>query len=469
MLGHLVIKYFFPSKIINLLGFIILFIIIWKTSIGKNDLFGFIMIIYILSHFRYADAQGGLFNLLAFILIITCYITHKKFGEIRAKDPLINFLVIVLVLNNIFGWIIKNQMPISQRLLGVISFFGFLFMFYVCSKIVLTPERIKFFITVSIIILTYSFIMSLNKFFKIIRTELPIFGDTLHFGSDNIGGVVGYSPISGELGLLIFLLLMPFLLSSMTKSVFRIRREIIYFGLVITLLTILIANSRSVIILFTISLTVYFIMTYMTIVKTMRKRFGFILGMTVLTIVMIIVSPKLNLDRMIGRFEKLEPGDVSTSSLTTGIGINRTRAFELGARMLIRESWYIGYGWGITKSNTKAWFGVEDSNNMDPHSLYLSLPMLYGWVGSTAFLLIIFITIYRLIMIVLNNKNKNYYILLPAVGFTMLFVFFLINEYKITAMSQPNYFMIFWILLGLANSVINTSNFAINRNSRKHR
>lgn len=457
IIAHLVIQSYFPSFTLNAIGFLLLFVIVWSKSLSKHDHFGFVMIIYFLSHFAgYADAQGGAFNLLAFSLLVFYKISYKETHAIKIKEPSMNILLLILILSNIFGWIIKNEMPISTRIPGIISFFGYLLMFDITRKLEFTPDRIKTFLKVSIIVISYSFLSSLNKLFRIYRTDLPIFGGTLNFGSDNVGGIIGYSPISGEIGLLMFTFIMPFYLTKASNNNL-INKKFLLFGLGIMVLTVIVSNSRSVNILLGIAFLIFSFLANIRIIESIRNIKFISISAIAILLLILFVAPQLNLLKVEGRFNELSIEEMDFSSLITGKGINRTVAFELGAKMLVRENWWIGYGWGTLSSNRIAWFGDENFYRLDPHSLFLSLPMLFGWFGTIVFYLLILFTMYRLYKIISKNNRTLDFIIIPSLGFFMLFIFFLTNEIKTTVLSQPHYFMIFWIWLGFANSVINNS------------
>ena len=161
----------------------------------------------------------------------------------------------------------------------------------------------------------------------------------------------------------------------------------------------------------------------------------------------------MNLNYVISRFKKIETKDITYESIISGEDINREVAFEIGRDIINRENWMLGYGWGTNSSNRIAWFETDDFYRSDPHSIYYSLPPLFGWFGSLAFLLIFIFLIFRLFKKIYMSKYIDFLNILRF-GFIFLLIFFLINEYKITALSSPHYFMIIWIWLGMACSIL---------------
>ena len=453
LVGHLVIQLFFPNFLINLFGFFLLFYFLYYQALLK-DYFVFILCIYGLSYFQYANAQGGIFNLLSFFIIMAHMFFKKNFYLIKNPERSINFLLIIIIVSHFIGLVLKNHASVDQKLLGTLSLLGYILIFNFISRLDITAGRIKLFIIVTSLLLGYSLLVSINKFFMFYDSSSPMLGGEGRFGSRNLAGTLGPSPIYGELGLLILIFLIPFIFSNTTQQAFKIKIRSISIAVILALLTILMAASRSTIILVVISFVIYLIVSNFIFLKRMsRVILNFIIIITI-SAAFVIIAPSLNLYYVFERFELINPNEINIETVISGEGINRTTAFEVGRTMIKRESWLVGYGWGTVKENRIAWFGNEDILRSDPHSIYFSLPMLFGWPGSIAFILIFLLIIYRLFKLCFIHPKKLKEFILPCLGIAFLLLFFLINEYKITALSSPHYFMIVWIWLGMGNSYI---------------
>ncbi len=81
--------------------------------------------------------------------------------------------------------------------------------------------------------------------------------------------------------------------------------------------------------------------------------------------------------------------------------------------------------------------------------------MLYGYIGTTAFLLLILILIFRNLKIIYSSIYFKpfyfYYILVMPLFWSI----FLIDQWKISILRNPNYHMIIWIFMGLNYAMIN--------------
>lgn len=456
LLSTLTIRTFFPFQIVAA-GIVISLFVLYYLTLGKKDLFGFIIIILFLSFFQFSGAQGGSFNISAFLLLVLHLIRGKKILEFKSKDSIITLLGFVFITSNFLGYLIKFNSSLINLILGATSFLGFILVFITTSNLKINESRFSILIQLLIWLSAFSLLVSINKFFNFFYSPLPLFGGEGRWGSSNIGGTFGASPISGEWGLLLYVLLLPLFFSDHTQKLFKLKYKFILFGLVISLLTILIAASRSTIILtaiYTVIYIVYFLFRHRNI---FNRKSNLAFGFPIAIFIVFMTAPLLNWDYLVERFVvQLNPAQISLASLQTGEGINRTVAFDVGRQMLERENWLIGYGWGIPEDNRLAWFGTISFLRSDPHSLYLSLPMLFGWAGSAAIILLLPYLIIKLKIVIDKAYKGNYYLFIPASGFFFLIIFFIINEYKMTALGYNHYTMVIVIMLGFSNAIIKT-------------
>ena len=122
IVGHLAINANFPSLPINFLGVAMVGMVLGYVLLIKRDAFAFILIIFICSQFRYANNQGGLFNLVSFLLL-SIYVSGYRVREtIKATDTVIVGLIVVLFAADMIGLLLKNTMPFYIRLLQAASF-----------------------------------------------------------------------------------------------------------------------------------------------------------------------------------------------------------------------------------------------------------------------------------------------------------------------------------------------------------
>ena len=63
------------------------------------------------------------------------------------------------------------------------------------------------------------------------------------------------------------------------------------------------------------------------------------------------------------------------------------------------------------------------------HNLYFALPMLYGWTGAFAYVLLFLVVVYRLFAAVRRHHLDNL-LVVACLGFGVSLTFFLIDEVK---------------------------------------
>jgi hypothetical protein len=162
------------------------------------------------------------------------------------------------------------------------------------------------------------------------------------------------------------------------------------------------------------------------------------------------------LDKMADDFRKLNPSKMTAGSVVSGRGINRGNLFIIGWNKLTRESWLVGYGYNIPENNKKS-IGFKKSAARDFHNLYLSLPFFYGWFGAIAYVLLLVGTFSRIYISYIRETRKTSTYLTPiALGFSVLWGIFLLDQYKIGVTRNPNFFLMTWMWLGLTHAVANS-------------
>ncbi len=466
VIGHLAAPEIVDNRLINSFGFFVLLLLIVLVIIRSKDAFALIMILYVCNHFIYMQERGGVFVLLGFFAVAFYNVYTKGAGQLRTDDRAIRALMYIFVLNNVAGWLFKNSMPLFSMLLGVISFFGYLLVFNLTRKVNLTENRIRIFMQVNIFLLLYSLITALNIHYAVLRTSSPLLytpDERFGMGGLSATSMIGHSELYNEESLLMFLFFVPFLMSSRTTKYLRVSKSLVYSGLILAAFNLIISPHRSGAILAGAAIMSLIVLSPFIKARVFDKK-ALLLKLLVYVLILIaIFGPLLNMEFFVERLEATNFGDLTISTVTSGEQTNRLYAYGLGVARILSDSWFVGYGWGIVESNRMAWFPNPDINFADFHNLYLSLPMIYGWLGSIAFVGMIVVTLFRLIKVMIKNSEKENYLLIPIFAFVMVLSFFSLNEIKISILRTAHYQMLFWIWLGLANSCLGT--FAVLENS----
>lgn len=473
--GHLLLKVFMPNIAVGGIGFLFITLIFSYVLFFRGDLFGFILVVYVCSHFNYADQQGGLWNLMTFGFLTLFYLFNGQRSEVfRKKDISMSVLMGIFILWNFVGWVLNNPLPIIPRLQGVAALLGCLLMFKLASNVIITKERFRLFLTITVFMIIYQFLVAINQRHNWVNWNSPLIGAYSEKGSLINEISVNYHPagtlqhfeLFGEYGLLLSCLLIPLLSSSFTQRDLQFGSNKVVVLIFFCLSFIILTSNRAAALLEVFAVTLFYVI-FATRIFTALDRVGRQSRiLIVLAVLLPVVGIYIGLDGLQEDFASLAPSmkNLSVDNVVSGKAINRGALYSMGMERLKSESWWFGYGYGIPRSNRWAWFGVDpethDLGIADLHSLYLSLPELFGWFGSLAFIAMIILTWFRAFSTAILQPKRKGFLQVLAIGFTVFWLVFLINEYKISILRNADYHMLFWIWLGLSNSVIKTIRLA---------
>ena len=467
--GHFVLIQYMPNAMMGgALGLLLVAMIFSYVLLIRRDTFGFIILVYISSHFSYGDSHGGLFNISAFV-VLAVYLATNRVREIsQQRDNVMFAVLLVFILWNVLGWGMKNPVPMIPRLEGIAAFFGFVLIFYLASNVLITKERFRLFLNVTFIMVFYQFMVALNQRYGLVGWNSPLVGGYIETGK-LVTAVTEYAPTSGtlrhfelfgEYGALLTCLLVPFLSSSSTQRELRFGSNRIVVMIFICLSFTVLTSNRAAAILSVLAFVLYYLIFPMQIFSSIDRFGRQIRVILVIALLVPLIGTFIGLTQLGEDFSSLSDKEFSTESIVSGESINRGGLITGGLMRIKQESWWVGYGYGVPRSNRWAWFGVDPEKKeavvSDFHSLYMSLPMVYGWIGSFAFLSMIVITATRLFRVSLKYRKRKSFLVVLAVGFTMFWFIFLVDQYKISILRNTNYQMIFWIWLGLSNAVFKT-------------
>jgi len=458
-IGQLSIKKYFSSYLYWGIGFLIPFIILYIVLVIKKMEFSFILIIYVLQHFVYIENQGGLWNLLTFAIIIAYILSIKNrkntffFEEINMK-----ILFYVLIVMHIIGMAVKSQMSLSVRLLETATFISYILMYFFVSRQIIELERLRSFFWICLIITAYMAIVCINQRYAFFFFDSPIFPlviNTPGYTSTNSYGTIGSGPLLGEYALGIMTIFAPFVLLRGLLKEIGIKALWMIILATLCYIILIITNNRSTFILFILMISVYLVI-YISLKRINITMISFLIS---ILFVSIALPSYLGLTTLIERIDLIDFQTISVKGILSGEVINRSNVFPVVLDRLVKESWFVGYGYGNIESNAIAWFGMLDEYVSDTHNLYFALPMNFGWFGAAAFILII-ITVFIRLSKMVRIKNKSYmplYLYATILGFLIFWPLFLIDEYKVNMLAKNNYQAIVWIWLGISNALVRTA------------
>jgi O-antigen ligase len=173
-----------------------------------------------------------------------------------------------------------------------------------------------------------------------------------------------------------------------------------------------------------------------------------------------------NLDYVFDRVDNIYESQysergISLVSIIDGSTFNRTTAFtEAYAKYDSKESWWLGYGWGLSKNNREAFFVDPNILRSSAHSQIFAILFMFGWLGFIAYFGLIIRLIWQSYQS-LGNSLSNINNRIFAYFFMIAFILFLLNEIKADSVYIPGYFAATMILLGLAYSNLNALKYKL--------
>jgi len=455
IIGHLAIATYFPSVAANAIGIIAVTLIIGRVLLVKNDVFGALLIIFFCSQFNYANNQGGLFNLVACLLFAIHLAMKPRLRETtRGGDAMVMSLLSILVISNALGLLLRNPMPIQVVVLQATAFSGIMLAFYFASSLKLTAARLRVFLIVASIMAIYNFAASLNQKFAFLLRDTPLLGlqESLFYATTNAYGTFGSASSTAQYSMMLLALILPLLAASASREALKLSPISFVPVAVMCVLTMILANMRAAVLESALIVVIYTIMFSLVHRRSFRNAKYVNMASAAAIIVLGTVGVWLNLDNISEEFKQVEVKGIE--SIESGKALNRFGPWQFGWERLEKESWVIGYGHGNDTSNQIAWgiwsqAGGRMSAGGHLHNLYLALPMMYGWIGAIAYVLLFLVVVFRLWKAVRQQPFSNI-LTVTCLGFLVSQVFFLIDEVKSgNAVQTINYAMVAWIWLGL--------------------
>ena len=324
---------------------------------------------------------------------------YRQRTEFTKRDNLMSILLGVFILRNLLGWFMYNPVPLIPKLQRIAVLFGFIFMFYLASNVVVTKERFRLFLTVTFLMVLYQFMVALNQRYQLMDWNTPLIGgySDLHDVIDTAkkeaptSGTFGNFELFGEYGVLMVSLLIPLLSSSLTQKDLHFGIYPIITMIIVCLTFPILASSRAATILSVLVSIFYYIVLPVRIFSPIDRFSRQILIISAFAFLLPLVGAYIGLTQLEQDFSLLSGEKITTSNVISGKSINRGELISAVLQRIHSDCWWIGNGYGVPRSNRWAWFGRDPEKRevtvADFHSLYLSLPVLYGWIVSRLSLL----------------------------------------------------------------------------------
>lgn len=468
-LGHAVTGAYFSGQIPMLTGFFLIWSLLFWILCIQGDELGFLLIILLCSHFVFLDERGGLWNLLTTAVVPIYFLGFRRAGANLPRDRLPNVLLGAFLVLNVLSWIFVNRMPVMLRGWGAAGFLGQLLIFVLARRIRLTPQRLRKVFLVLGTGVGLNFLVTANQHFGLLDLRTPLLGGNPFSPTSPVAmgyalGTFHNSETSAQQSLMAMLLFIPLVGTRQTRAALNIGFLTALTGIAIAAICMFMAVSRSAFLLACLFTVCYFVFFSTTRQAVVDSRASFYSYGVMLTGIILVSGIYLGLDALMEKFERLKGVEISIRGIVTGESINRGETTKAAVARLKSGSWWLGHGAGTQESNQIVFFGKATTPTgkplkrylLDFHSLYLELPLLYGWVGGAAFLLLFLLALKRLAGALRRYRRESRCALTFCVGLLFMWSAFLMNQYKISIFRNMGVQMITWTLLGLTYAALAT-------------
>lgn len=459
--AHFSVKAFFPNPVFWFVGLggIVGAGVMWIVI--KKDDFGFLLAIFVCVHFAFADNQGSLWSyLLCTVFLAKISLQHGPAITLSSVPRTTNLLLIVFLLHQIIGTIL-NPYSIVSNIQAIVVTLAQVIAFYWCASQRVNESNLKRFLYVWFFVVFWVFVICMNQKFHWLFTTSPLLPhpgeikDMLQYSTPV--GSFSNSELNAEYFCMLFLFLLVIVTHLKELNAIRIKKIFLMIAILISVFVIVMGGSRSAALL-AVAGVFYITIINFAIAPSLRNFHRIFILATILPILGALVLQMgglVSLDQMTEDFKRIDSSKLNMKAIVKGESINRGSLFSAAISRLTKKSWWFGYGYNLPENNRRS-LGIDKIKLSGYHSLYLSLPFFYGWLGSVAYVFLLLGTFLRIYISYLRSRKLNHFLVPVALGFSMMLGVFIIDQYKISATRNPTYFVMIWMLLGLTHSVANS-------------
>ncbi len=348
IIGLFAIKTYFPNPLFWSVALVTVLLFFFKILVVNKDHFGFVILLFFLSHFSYLDNQGGLWNISSLIVLLL-FVFRKSINTYYFKsDVITNVLLFIFVLCNIIGLIVKNPSSVVLRVEGFIMLSAYVLVFLFISNVKISIYDLRRFFGMLYLTSFYLFFAALNQRYGFIKSKLP-FLPAKHIVNGHINltsnsaSVFGNSELYGEYSILILIIVLAFINNVRVFKTVFIKSYYFYIISIISVLGAFMSGARSAVILIIFAITVIFGSNILK--QHISKSFFRIFLATVLfSTFFLITQVDFGLESSKEDFEQLEGTEFSLNNIISGKAINRYEPFKY-ALIRLREKIVVYWLW----------------------------------------------------------------------------------------------------------------------------
>ncbi len=427
---------------------------VFYYSLHKQDPVSFLIQLFIGNFFIFGNKLGGNYNIAAFAAIVFYTAINGKIPFLRHSimDNAIKTALFIWCIFDLLSVTGGNFFPMFTELQNFFSFCMMLYLFYFVSRIPFTQNDFYKIIFAISVFFGYEFLVALNQKYELYDSPFPFFPKTdktvdFDMGIVRSGSTLNNFEAFAEFCVSLISLLIPGILSGSWLKKNKFFYYFSMFTILIAIMSIVYSGTRSSILLLPIAVAGPCLL--------LGKRLNAKLIVLVIAAVAVIavVNTKLNfIDLSVFEERSEEMDHVTMESMLNGDAMNRGGLFPYAFAQVKKTDGVIGRGYFVSPVEYRAVHfkkGDMDDGIADYHNLYMSSFVMWGPIG---FLSMMFLFVYSLIngwRTYWTVRRKPYFTTDLLLGFNLLFLILLINQFKIQFIRDINYFTLVMLLLAL--------------------
>ncbi|MBW4890158.1 O-antigen ligase family protein [Mucilaginibacter sp. HMF5004] len=433
--------------------------LIFLNLLINEDYFAFVIIVFFSNHYIFGNDKGGLFNLAALLAMLGYNWFWKKAPLFKGKSTfgkLITFLIMVLIYCQMLSLLNNFRAETSSKIASMCIFLALTTLLFQMSKIRIREIDFIRFFQVLFLFTAFNLIVSLNQKYSFMPIQLalvPTWDRDAEFQYDifRCTGTFFNFEAYAEYSLSMIILLLPGILSGSFKKIGTWFYSLAVGIIFMSVFAIVLSVTRSS--FFLLPLAVIFIVISQ-FGRIKAKSVMPFLGVLAIGIALNMVVPVIDFSTFIERSKEMQISHLS--DITSGSEINRGDIFAFAFKKIARTKGVIGEGYFTNQPDySTVHFDIPHPIIGDYHNLYLGMVVFWGYGGAVSFTLLFIVTLFWGFTTYRKYKNKaSPFKVDLLLGFNILFIFFLINQYKIIFLRESNYAVMIFILLIMYSSLI---------------
>ncbi len=433
--------------------------LIFLNLLINEDYFAFVIIVFFSNHYIFGNDKGGLFNLAALLAMLAYNLFWKKAPLFKGKSSfgkIITFLLMVLIYCQLLSLLNNFRAETSSKIASMVIFLALTTLLFQMSKIRIREIDFIRFFQVLALFTAFNLLVSLNQKYNFMPIQLaliPTWDADAEFQYDifRCTGTFFNFEAYAEYSLSMIILLLPGTLSGSFKRIGTWFYSLAIAIIFMSVFAIVLSVTRSSFFLMPLAIIIILVSQAGRIKASSAMPF---VGVLVVGLIVNMFIPLIDFSTFIERSKEMQISHLS--DITSGSEINRGDIFAFAFKKIERTKGVIGEGYFTNQPDySTVHFDTPHPVIGDYHNLYLGMVVFWGYGGAVSFTLLFVITLFLGISTYRKYKDRaSPFKLDLLLGFNILFVFFLINQYKIIFLRESNYAVMIFILLIMYSSII---------------